>query len=75
MGTRLYLLPDGDRDGKKVWYLLDLDMGMGMNFFYGDGYGIAKPVPTLPRCHPYLLGLVEAISSSSLYLLFSYSIL
>jgi len=20
-------------------------MGMGMNFFYGDKYGIAKPVP------------------------------
>jgi len=31
-------------------------VGMGMNFFYGDGdgYGIAKPVPALPRCHPYL---------------------
>jgi len=28
-------------------------MGMGVNFFYGDGYGITKPVPAPLRCHPY----------------------
>ncbi|QCE12646.1 histone H3 [Vigna unguiculata] len=28
-------------------------MGMRVNFFYGDGYGITKPVPAPPRCHPY----------------------
>jgi len=22
-----------------------------MNFFYGNGYGIAKPVPAPPHCH------------------------
>jgi len=51
MGTRLYPLPGGDADGIKVWYPLGLDMGMGMNFFYGDGYGIVKPVPAPPRCY------------------------
>jgi len=45
MGTRLYPLPSGDGDGIKLWYPLGLDMGMGMNFFYGDGYEIAKPAP------------------------------
>jgi len=49
MGTRLYLLPGGDGDGIKVWYPLDLGMGMMMNFFYEDGYGIVKPVPAPPR--------------------------
>ena len=49
MGTRLYPLPGGDGDGRKVWYPLGLGMGMGMNFFYGDGYGIVKPVPAPPR--------------------------
>jgi len=44
-GTRLYPLPGGDGNGTKVWYPLSLDMGM--NFFYGDGYGIAKFVPVL----------------------------
>jgi len=39
MGTRLYLLSGGDDDETKVWYPLNLGMGMGMNFFYGDGYG------------------------------------
>ena len=53
MGTRLYPLPGGDEDEKKVWYSLDFGMGMGMNFLCGDGYGIAKPVPAPPRCHPY----------------------
>jgi len=53
MGTRLYPLPDRDGDGRKVRYPLDLGMGMRMNFFYGDRYGIAKPIPALPRCHPY----------------------
>jgi len=43
MGTRLYPLPGGDGDETKVWYPLGL--GMRMNFFYGDGYGIVKPVP------------------------------
>ena len=52
MGTRLYLLLGGDGDGTKVCYPLDLGMGMRMNFFCGDGYGIAKLVPALPRCHP-----------------------
>jgi len=55
MGTRLYPLSGGDGDGTKVWYPLGLGMGMGMNFFYGDGYGIVKPVPAPPRCHPYTL--------------------
>jgi len=41
MGTRLYPLPGGD--GIKLLYPLGL--GMRMNFFYGDEYGIAKPVP------------------------------
>jgi len=43
MGTRLYPLPGGDGDGKKVWYPLGL--GMRMNFLCGDEYGIVKPVP------------------------------
>jgi len=38
MGTRLYPLAGGDEDETKVWYPLGLSMGMGMNFFYGDGY-------------------------------------
>jgi len=54
IGTRLYPLTGGDRDETKVWYPLDLGMGMGMNFFYGDGYGIAKPVPAPPRCHAWI---------------------
>ena len=52
MGTRLYLLPDGDEDGTKVRYRLDFGMGMRMNFFCGDGYGIAKPFPALPIVIP-----------------------
>jgi len=52
MGTRLYPLPDGDET--KVWYSLGLGMGMGINFWCGDEYGIAKLVPAPPRCHPYL---------------------
>jgi len=52
MGTRLYPLRGGDGDGIKVWYPLGLGMRMGMNFFYGDGYVIVKPVPAPPRCHP-----------------------
>jgi len=52
MSTRLYPLPGGDGDGKKVWYPLGLGMRMGMNFLCGDGYGIVKPVPVPPRCHP-----------------------
>jgi len=45
MDTRLYPLPGGDEDGTKVWYSLDLGMGMRMNFFYGNGYGITKSHP------------------------------
>jgi len=48
MGTRLYPLLSGDGDGTKDWYSLGLGMGMGIDFFYGDGYGIAKPVPPRP---------------------------
>jgi len=54
MGTRLYPLPGGDGDGTKIWYPLGLGMEMGMKFFYGDGYEIAKPVSAPPRCHPWL---------------------
>jgi len=51
MGTRLYPLPGGDEDATKVRYPLGLDMRMRMDFFCGDGYGIAKLVqPT--RSHP-----------------------
>jgi len=53
MGTRLYPLPGRDGHGTKVWYPLGWGIGMGINFFYGDGYGIAKSVPAPPRCHPY----------------------
>jgi len=28
--------------------------GDGDRFFYGDVYGIAKPVPAPPRSHPYM---------------------
>jgi len=47
MGTRLYLLLGEDGDETKVWYLLDLNMGTGMNFFYENEYEIAKLVPAL----------------------------
>jgi len=50
MCMRLYPLPGGDGSETKVWYSLGL--GMGMNFFYGDGYGIVKPVVVPSRCHP-----------------------
>jgi len=50
MSTRLYPLPDGDKT--KLWYPLGLDMEIRINLFYGDGYGIIKLVPTLPRYHP-----------------------
>jgi len=45
MGTGLYPLPGGNGDETKVRYLFGLGIGMGMNFFYGDEYGIVKPVP------------------------------
>jgi len=32
MGTRLYLLSTRDGDKTKVWYPLNLSMGMKMNF-------------------------------------------
>jgi len=57
MGTILYLLSNRDGDVTKVWYPLDLGKGMGMNFFYGDGYGITKLVLAPPRCHPYTQGM------------------
>jgi len=53
MGTILYPLPGRDGDGTKVWYSLGLGMGMRMNVFYKDGYGIAKLVPAPPCCHRY----------------------
>jgi len=34
-----------------------LGMGMRMNFFCEDGYGIVKPVLAPPRCYPYSLVL------------------
>jgi len=54
MATRLYSLPGGNGDEIKVWNPLSLSMGMGikMNFFYGNGYGIAKLVSISSRCHP-----------------------
>jgi len=39
MSTRLYPLPGGNGDETKIWYLLDFDMGMRMNFFYEERYG------------------------------------
>jgi len=53
MGIRKYPLPGGDRDGSKVVYTLGLEMGMEMNFYYGNGDEIMIPVPAPPRCHPY----------------------
>jgi len=64
MGTRLYLLAGGDGDGTKVWYPLGLGMGMGMNFFYGDGYGITKPIPASLRCHAYLYVTRDIVSTT-----------
>ena len=52
MGMRLYLLPGGDGDETKVWYPLGLDMGIRIINFYRDGYGISKPIPVPPHCHP-----------------------
>jgi len=52
MGTRLYPLLGGDGDETKIWYPLDLDIGMMMNFLCGDEYGIAKPIPTPPVAIP-----------------------
>ena len=49
MGTRLHPLSGGDGDGTKVWYQLGLGMGMEMNFFDRDEYGIVKLVPAPPR--------------------------
>jgi len=42
---------------------LGLGMGMGMNFLCGDGYGIAKPVPAPPRCHPYTSQIKEVLNT------------
>jgi len=39
MGTRLYPLPSGDGDEKKVWYPLGLGMGWGWIFYAGMGMG------------------------------------
>jgi len=38
-----------------------------MNFLCGDGYGIAKLVPSPPRCHPYLLGHHFQLNTLSLF--------
>jgi len=57
MGTRLHPLPGGDENETKVWYQLGLGMGMGMTFFYGDRYGIVKPVPAPPRPLPSLVNI------------------
>jgi len=40
MGTRLYPLPGGDENGTKVWYPLDLDLGMGMGWIFDAGMGM-----------------------------------
>jgi len=37
MGTQIYPLLGGDGDMTTVWYPLVLGMGMGRNFYYGDG--------------------------------------
>jgi len=39
MGTKLFSLPSGDGDGTKVWYPLDLGVGMDEFFFTGMGMG------------------------------------
>jgi len=46
MGTSIYVLPSGDEDEIKVWYPLDLDMGMGMNFFMGL-WNMSPPYPVV----------------------------
>jgi len=33
MGTKVYLLPCGNRNETKVWYPLNLNKGVGINFF------------------------------------------
>jgi len=54
MDMRLYSLSGRDRDETKVSYLLDLGMGMRMNFFYR--YEIMKPVPvSLPSIITFIL--------------------
>jgi len=52
IGTRLYPLPGKDGNETKVWYPLNLDMRMKVNFFYKNLYGIAKPVPRPPVVIP-----------------------
>ena len=52
MSIRKYPLPGGDEDGSKVVYPLGLEMGMWMNFYYGDEDGIMIPVLAPPCCHP-----------------------
>jgi len=66
MSTRLYPLP-GDGDETKVWYPLSLGMGMGMNFFYKDGYGIVKPVPAPPVAIPSLTCTIQPSQPFNLY--------
>jgi len=51
MGMRLYPLPGGYLRQKFDTHF-GLDMGMGMNFFYGNEYEIAKLVPAPLHCHP-----------------------
>jgi len=52
MGIRKYPLPGGDEDGSKVVYPL----GLGMNFYYGDGIMIPVPAPL-----PSLITIVRLI--------------
>ena len=52
MGIRIYLLSGRDEDKLKVVYTLGLEMGMKMNFYYGDGDGIMILVHAPSRCHP-----------------------
>jgi len=52
MGMRIY--PLSSMEIRQNLYLLDLSMGIGINFFHEDGYEIVKLVPTPPHCHPYM---------------------
>jgi len=66
MSTRLYPLRGGDGDETKVWYPLNLEMKMGLNFFYGDVYGITKPVPT-PLSSLMLMSFSKWLVSYTIY--------
>ena len=57
MSTRLYPLLGEDENGTKVWYLLDLGMGMRINFFLQGWVWDSEtrprpaPLPSLPMTH------------------------